>query len=141
MKKIGSFLNNYKDKKNVSEAVIYEWPCEGNDNEQCNKVYIGESRKGMEMRSTQHLNHVKNGNTKDSAIADHACNVGHKFNPLNIRILEKESNTFRRKVKEGLYIQSNPNTINKNNGKPMNSIWTHILRKKISKRKFPMQPT
>lgn len=108
---------------------IYQWFCEGSVEEKCSKSYIGESRQGLEKRSAQHMYHINNGNINDSAIAEHVCATGHRMDPSNIKLIEKEPNTVRRKIKESLYIQNTPNTMNKNNGYQVNSSWAHTLNK------------
>ncbi len=131
--KVSNHLNKHKDKKRTIQAGIYEIPCDGDDNDTCNATYIGESRQGLEKRAQQHLQNIRNSNILISAPAEHVSKTGHLMDPFKIKMLENENNTFRRKIKESLYIRSNPNAINKNNGFKPHPSWTHILKKKFSK--------
>ncbi len=129
--KLSSYFNHHKDRKTLLDTGIYQWFCEGSEVEECPKSYIGESRQGLEKRSSQHMYHITNGNINDSAIAEHVCATGHRMDPSKIQLIEREPNTIRRKVKESLYIQNTSYTMNKNNGYSINSAWAHTLNKKF----------
>lgn len=127
--KISGHLSAHKDRKTLLDTGIYQWICEGSETESCSKVYIGETRKGLQTRSAQHMYHIYSGNINSSAVAEHVCNTGHRMDPDKITLIEREPNTVRRKVKEGLYIQHTANTMNKNNGYTINPAWAHTLKK------------
>ncbi len=129
--KVSHHLNKHKDKKRNIPAGIYKIPCDGNKDNICAAAYIGETRQGLEKRAQQHTYHIRNANIQESAPAEHIWTTGHNMDPSKIQMVEVENNTFRRKIKEGLYIRSNTSSINKNKGFVPNPSWTHILHKKF----------
>lgn len=131
--KISHHFNQYKDKKRTTPAGIYELPCGGNNDDKCPLSYIGESRQGLDKRAQQHMYNIRNANIQTSAPAEHVWTNGHNIDPSTIRMIELEPNTFKRKVKEGLYIRSNSNSMNKNKGLLPHPTWTHILKKNFKR--------
>jgi hypothetical protein len=82
---------------------IYQLSC--ND---CNSVYVGQTRSGFNQRFTQHERAIANNNPDSSNFAKHIIESGH--DPLvnysnNCKILAIEDNFVRRSFIEGCFIQ------------------------------------
>lgn len=120
--KISRFLNNYKDKLPKTDSGIYKIECED-----CPAIYVGETGRGIQTRADEHRNHITNGNVKASAVANHVISENHRVNLKKITMIERESNYFRRKIKESLYIRKSTVKMNQNNGIHINPIWIDIL--------------
>lgn len=76
---------------------------------------------------------IRNANIQISAPTDHVWTSEHIIDPSKIKIIEIKQNTFRRKVKDGLYIPSNSNSMNTNIGFLPYRTWPHILKKNFKR--------
>ncbi|XP_071959560.1 uncharacterized protein [Antedon mediterranea] len=106
-------------------GVIYEVNCLN-----CEKVYIGETGRALNTRIGEHKKDVsthnqvvrtranRNSSSKvlhKSAITDHAIGNDHIPN-WNARVIEKEAQTDKRKIKESICIRKRPHNINRDIG-------------------------
>ena len=94
-------------------GVVYAIGCM-----ECREVYIGETSRTAEQRVKEHKAHVTHGRTKQSPIASRVAEKQHQvyWEP---RIIEKERNTTKRKVKEALTIrklEKKDGAMNQDNG-------------------------
>ncbi|XP_057298389.1 uncharacterized protein LOC130629264 [Hydractinia symbiolongicarpus] len=121
-----STLSKPKDKINMEEQnnVVYEIPCKD-----CDAVYIGETKRKFKQRVQEHMCAVRNGDVKKNEIADHSWSRSHQFNWDEKKIIDRESRTTARKIKETI------NSVERN--KHINSIsyqlpeiWLPALQKK-----------
>lgn len=83
--------------------VVYEIPCN-----ECNSVYIGNTRQNLESRLRGH----KYDKTNKTALTKHHETTKHNFNFNNTKILATENNNKKREILEMIYIKKNPNSIN-----------------------------
>ena len=105
---------------------IYQQPCGT-----CGKVYIGETGRFLTTRIKEHQSALKN-NPDGSAIATHILNNNHTLDWSECQILEKETNTIKRKIKEAINIRKNNNNINRiESSFPLNKVWTFEFLNKI----------
>jgi hypothetical protein len=113
-----------KDKipKESKSNVIYMIPCT-----ECDKSYVGETKRRLKTRITEHKTAVRNANTKDSALADHAIKSLHPPNWDNVNILSNERNFRTRRFKEATHILNQPNPLNRNEGLKIPDIYKPIL--------------
>lgn len=88
--------------------VVYEIPCKGDDNNSCNLVYIGTTKRSLETRVNEHKADI-NRNKESTALSQHITNTSHKPDFDNIRILDKENNDKKRYTRESLRIQQQIN--------------------------------
>lgn len=85
----------------VSSGVVYKIDCDT-----CCSSYIGESMQYLKTREYQHKYNIRMGNVTHSALAEHGIrNPTHNINWGKHTILDKEQNTFKRKLKEAVYIK------------------------------------
>ena len=110
-------------KENI-KGVVYQLNCGG-----CDAVYVGETKRRINTRIKEHENNIRLVSATNSVITDHRINSGHDFGWKDFKILNKESNYFKRNIAEMLHIKSNKNCINKQNDTiRLNSIYDKILK-------------
>ena len=103
-----SLLVAPKDKTppNKCSGTIYQISCTD-----CDSSYIGESARPLEVRINEH----KAKNSKSPA-GEHT-KTGHKMDWKNTKILDRESDWFRRGVKEAIYIRTTDCDLNRDQGR------------------------
>ncbi len=95
-----------KDPQEKVQDVVYFIPCGS-----CNASYIGETGRSVEERYADHLR-------GQSALHSHFNECQHTSPGIhNVKVLCKESNDIKRKIKEALYIKVNDPVLNRNIGK------------------------
>lgn len=93
--------------------VVYEIPCKGDNNNSCDLVYIGTTKRNLETRMGEHNSDI-NKNKESTALSQHILQTKHKPDFDNIRILDKVNNVRKRYTTESLRIQQKINkTMNK----------------------------
>lgn len=110
-----------------TSAGIYTIPCGG-----CDKVYVGETARTLDIRIAEHKNACRNDDRKNACV-QHRDDVGHlmKFNEAKLVI--KEDDLRRRKCIEAALI-SVSNTIKQKSG-------SYSISKLLSKRILPILGT
>ena len=118
-------LSHPKDPISVElqNNVVYKIPC--ND---CNAIYIGESKRSLKTRSKEHQYAVRAGHTDKNEIADHCWEHGHRFDFEKKSVIDRESNWHARKIKESIHSLHDRNHINSVSYK-LPDIWTPALTK------------
>ena len=102
-------LNKLSKFKNVSG--VYQIDCLN-----CDKFYIGETGRSVNVRMKEHKKDVCNGKVS-SGVFDHIFNSGHYFDFDNVEIIYPNSNVSKRHIVESLYISlSNDKCTNLNRG-------------------------
>ena len=121
---IRSILTNVKPKvpSHNKKGVIYCIPCQD-----CDKVYIGETGRTLQVRQKEHERHCINGRSQDSAVAAHAHQELHDIDWENTSVLDYDDDFYRRKVKEALLIKQKAN-FNQDSGLAVSPIWSSVLQ-------------
>lgn len=83
--------------------VVYEITCKGSENEDCNKVYIGTTKRALGVRLSEHESDIKK-KKNSTALAQHVLTSGHTADLANVRILDKEKRERTRYTIESLRI-------------------------------------
>ena len=78
--------------------IVYKIPC--ND---CEAVYIGETKRSFKQRSSEHQRAVRNGDTDKNEIADHCWKENHQMNWKGKSVIDRERNIYARKIKETIH--------------------------------------
>ena len=75
----------------------------------CRMEYIGETARTLRVRFKKHIDskHPK------SAITEHTSITGHKYTLADVKVLVKEDNDFKKKVKEAIAIHKNKPVLNR----------------------------
>ena len=123
-----SLMRGVKDEvpKDQVPGVVYALGCTD-----CHSIYIGETNRTAKQRTKEHNMHARNGHPELSAVADHAHN-GHDIH-WTPRILEREGNTMKRKVKEALAIKTLQKKrgqdvmMNQDSGMKLSRIWLDLV--------------
>lgn len=105
---LNSLFTNTKApiEKQQQSNVVYKIPCKGNDNERCNLVYIGTTKRTLSTRISEHKMNI-NKRKESTALSQHMIKTGHIADFDQIKILDKEKVAKKRYTKESLHIQRN----------------------------------
>ena len=121
---LGRSLRNVKPErpKESTKNIVYQIPCKD-----CDGCYIGESCRRLGKRIEEHKKAIQ---TYDEAngVAKHAWKNSHRPNWEEVRILDRESNWHKRKIKEALHMKLNKNAFSEPSTMPSNT-WLALLRK------------
>ncbi|CAG9818791.1 unnamed protein product [Phaedon cochleariae] len=111
--KVFKDLGNPKDKVDTLEkSGIYEISC--ND---CDKTYIGQTRRPIKTRFKEHIAHLKYGRLDKSCVAEHMFNHNHNTHITNLKLVKQVNNIRKLDAYESLEIFKNSNRVmNKDNG-------------------------
>lgn len=112
--------NGTQDTKNC----IYSIKCE------CNRQYIGETKRPLNIRIKEHKNNVRLGLVDKSKIAEHIWSENHKFNWEEAKIIHRESNLYKRKIIEASYIKLTDNPISQSSIE-VRPLWLPLLKKEL----------
>ena len=87
--------------------VVYKYDCKD-----CEAVYFGESKRTIAEGTKEHTRAVRAADTRRYETADHCWKYNHDFDWENKKIMDYETNTTTRKIKETVHSLSNDNHIN-----------------------------
>jgi hypothetical protein len=93
---------------------VYSIPCS------CNKVYIGETGKSMNIRLKKHNTDLKWNRSHKYALAEHSSRTSHLVCLEDAKIIAKVDHYGKRKIMEDLEIKLHPNNLNKDEGWKLN---------------------
>lgn len=98
-----NLLGNPKDKiDHLQKSGIYQISC--ND---CDKVYIGQTRRQITTRFKEHINYIKYGNPEKSSVAEHIFQNNHNINSDNLKLLKTVNNVKQLDAFESINIFKN----------------------------------
>ena len=98
-------------------GVIYHLECKNCEN------YVGEMARALAVRVKEH---ARTTGTK-TAVGEHLEEKGHTINTEKTKIIYKEDNTIKRKVKEAIKIIKRQPTLNKDPGYELPPIYHHLV--------------
>ena len=100
-----SLLGNTKDKITETEkSGIYQIQCED-----CDKCYIGQTRRNIGIRFKEHIRSIKNQETDKSPIAEHFLEFNHTIN--TIKLLKQVTNNQELNIREAIEMSKNKNNL------------------------------
>jgi hypothetical protein len=121
-RKLRNLICNHKFKTKNDPIGIYKISCS------CSSNYIGETGRSIKTRFHEHIQDIKYGRTIKSALSKHVLeHPGHFIASDSASLIEIEPRTNHRKFKEGLYIMKCHNSLNRDDGKHINPIWSNFL--------------
>ena len=105
--------------------VVYEVPCT------CGKVYIGETKRRLEIRIKEHKDACMKCLMDKSAIAEHARMNDHPIYWAGTKVLQRASRTMELVLKESLSIRTTPEDthFNRDSGYELPDCWIATYRK------------
>jgi len=124
-KKLDNVIKRGKDKLNNQQIteVVYKINC--ND---CDKVYIGQTKRHLVTRIKEHMNNIKNPSGNFSVVTEHRLSFNHNFDWDNPNFLHKEKNRKKREIAEMFFIKKFNNTINlQKDTENLNPIYDKII--------------
>ena len=102
-------------------GVVYQLNCQD-----CDKAYIGETKRTARSRAKEHASSARNGHPEISAAAEHSISTSHQMDWNNPQILNTEQNLLRRRVKEALAIHTHKKLLNRDTGLELSKLWLDL---------------
>ena len=99
------------------KGVVYQIPCSS-----CPAVYTGETGRTLKVRMVEHKRAVRMGDV-NNGLALHSLKPGHPIEWSQARVVEREENWYRRRIKEALKIQQCQVRMNLDQGIVLRSGW------------------
>ena len=115
-----SILVHPKDKtpKDKKCGTIYHITCDNDSSH----TYIGESKRPFGVRFKEHTKL-----DRPTAVGDHCLATGHSVSIKNTKILAREQDWLKRKVKEAIHIREKAPNMNRDQGYQLPSIYGQIV--------------
>ncbi|KYN04513.1 hypothetical protein ALC62_04617, partial [Cyphomyrmex costatus] len=109
LNKLSCFIHTHKDHlPNMQKRnLVYKINC--ND---CNASYVGQTKRTLKTRITEHKNDIRKNNGNFSVISEHRLNSNHEFDWDNTEIVDSERWFYRRRIAEMLHIKLQINSLN-----------------------------
>lgn len=104
--------------------------------------YIGETRHSFNARINEHGADIKHECVLKSILAEHSWSAKHHICLESTKILFKENNFFKRKLKESIRINNHPSILNCDDGWNLSLPWQPLLSsiRKPSSKSFLIVP-
>ena len=120
MNTLRSLLVRPKDPTPIEQqcGLVYQIKCQN-----CHHYYIGETSRNMGTRFKEHT--TRKGTV--SAVKEHLNDSKHSCSIENVKILDREENWHRRKIKEAIMIQRHQPTLNRDKGLELPAAYTSLL--------------
>jgi len=101
-KKLDCIIKRGKDRLDTKSNtdVVYKLECKD-----CEKVYIGQTKRHLETRVKEHRNNIRNASGNFSVVTNHRLSNNHEFNWDEPIILHKEKNRRKREIAEMFFIK------------------------------------
>ena len=120
----------------LDKSGIYSIECE------CGEVYIGQTKRTVQVRKKEHQYHTRRGELEKSAIAEHCWKNDHKMHWDSTKVIAQPKSWFSRNFVEALEIEKADNSMNHNDGYQVPLMWRenivnkHALKKSDGKNSF-----
>lgn len=86
--------------------MVYKIPCGD-----CDASYVGQTKRLLKTRISEHRNHINRSGAQHSVITDHRL-MGHEFAWDSVTILDEEHYYYRRLMSEMIFIKRQKNSLN-----------------------------
>lgn len=107
--------NTFEKPDDKDRSGIYSIECDN-----CEKLYIGQTKRKLITRFKEHVNYVKNNNIDKSALALHFHETGHTFNIDNLKLL-RGSNHWNLNMLESIEMYKHKNKLLNFDLSPLNN--------------------
>jgi len=109
LNKLTTYIRRHKDRNNLesNNNIVYKIFCKD-----CNASYVGQSKRQLKTRINEHIKNIMLEESKHSVITKHILDKNHTFDWENTKILDFESNYFKRMISEMIYIKTQTNSLN-----------------------------
>ena len=111
-----------KSDKLKQSGTVYELSCLD-----CESVYIGETGRKLEKRLAEHKSRAAGSK---SAVNEHVTrsNSTHHIDWDNVKVLQKETKDFPRKVLEAIHIRKKGPNLNRDKGLDLDPVWDNLVK-------------
>ena len=103
-------------------GVVYEIPCKD-----CPEVYVGETKRTLKVRLSEHKQAVKRGDPKNG-IAVHAHKTNHCINWDGATVQRRAEGFWQRRTVEAIQIKKATPNMNLGSGLLLPMVWNPILK-------------
>ncbi|KYM94067.1 hypothetical protein ALC62_15328, partial [Cyphomyrmex costatus] len=109
LNKLSCFIHSHKDHvSNMKRRnLVYKINCKD-----CNASYVGQTKRTLKTRITEHKNDIRKSNGNFSVISEHRLNLNHEFDWEDTEIIDSERWFYRRRIAEMLHIKLQNNSLN-----------------------------
>jgi|GEM_PF-1112420 len=124
-KKLDSIIRRGKDRLEAGRVteVVYKIDCKN-----CDKVYIGQTKRHLSTRINEHKNNIRNTTGNLSVVSEHRIKFDHDFDWCKPNILHNERNRRKREIAEMFYIKKFDNNINlQRDTENLNVVYDNII--------------
>jgi len=107
--KLNRFIKVHKDALPISSLsnVVYQINCMD-----CDATYVGQTKRTLYTRVSEHRSHLKRNPAQNSVITDHRVNFKHDFDWDKVKVLDKETNYNKRLISEMIFIKKQIHGLN-----------------------------
>ncbi|CAH2088741.1 unnamed protein product [Euphydryas editha] len=122
LQKIAQMMRSPKDRLPFQCPGVYKIDCS------CGSSYIGQTKRPISTRVSEHIKAVKNNDPQKSAIAEHILHPGtnHWIELHNPRVLSTDRHYIPRLVREAIEIRKHRN-FNRDDGFKLASMWNPVV--------------
>jgi hypothetical protein len=109
LNKLTGFIKRHKDETTVdsSNNVVYKICCKD-----CDASYVGQTKRQLKTRLNEHIKNSSLNTLKHTVITEHTLEYNHTFDWQNKKILDFETNYYKRLISEMIHIKLQTNGIN-----------------------------
>ena len=95
----------------------------------CESEYVGETLRAVNVRSKEHRDAIRLGQTEKSAIADHVHNqvVPHEIDWNSLKVIDRATKKRERKIREAFHIHKRNPGMNRDIGTERSAVWNALL--------------
>lgn len=121
--KLKDLFGSTKDKiENLDKTGIYKVSCN-----ECQDVYIGQTRRKLKTRFKEHLSHIKYNRPLKSSVAAHVLNNSHfDLSWDNIQLKKQVNDQYKLDAYESAFIYRENNLMNSDDGNVISSLFQFI---------------
>ena len=122
---IGKFLPSLKDPlvAEKKSCLVYQVPCKD-----CSFIYLGQTKKGLKSRVSEHQRAIKFQRPEKSALCEHSISLNHTINWSEVEILKTETDYSKRLFAESWFINEKPEVVNRNDGQAFPLVYKKLLK-------------
>jgi len=107
--KLNRYIKVHKDALPITSLtnVVYQIDCLD-----CDATYVGQTKRSLHIRVSEHRNHIRRNSTQNSVITEHRLKCEHDFDWDRAKVLDRESNYNKRLISEMIFIKKQIHGLN-----------------------------